>query len=218
MCTALVWFRRDLRVHDHPALSSALREHERVVPVFVLDPVLLHGRFASQARTDFMLGCLAALDGELRERGVALVVREGRPEQVLVALAAESGAEAVLWTSDVSPHARSRDRRVSEALAQAGVSPQPRGGNYIADVSRLRTQGGDPYHVFSPFFRAWSHAGRRAVERAPRALPPLPEGLDPGRLPGDASELGVDAGQPLREPIVAPGEPAARRRAHPLAW
>ena len=53
--TALVWFRRDLRVHDHPALRAALDAHERVVPVFCLDDRLLHGRHASGPRTQFLL-------------------------------------------------------------------------------------------------------------------------------------------------------------------
>ncbi|MDX6678148.1 MAG: deoxyribodipyrimidine photo-lyase, partial [Solirubrobacteraceae bacterium] len=83
--TALLWFRRDLRVADHPALTLAAREFKRVVPVFVLDDALLHGRFASSPRTAFMLGCLRALDEALRERGSGLVVRHGRPQSELVA-------------------------------------------------------------------------------------------------------------------------------------
>src|SRR3954449_1173171 len=90
--TALLWFRRDLRLHDHPALHEALADHERVIAVFCLDDRLLQGRFASGARTKFMLGCLRALDAELRERGSALVVRHGRPELELPRLARQGGA------------------------------------------------------------------------------------------------------------------------------
>src|SRR5688572_829164 len=116
MTTALLWFRRDLRLTDHPALTRAMRDFDRVVPVFVLDDALRNGRFSSAPREAFMLGCLRELDAGLRERGSGLVVREGRPEAVLADLAGEVGAEAVLWTSDVSPYARVRDRRVTEAL------------------------------------------------------------------------------------------------------
>src|SRR3954452_12927882 len=59
--TALLWYRRDLRVVDHPGLTFAVREYDRVVPVFVFDDALLHGRFASTPRTAFMLGCLRDL-------------------------------------------------------------------------------------------------------------------------------------------------------------
>src|SRR4051812_15195438 len=121
MTSALLWFRRDLRLADHPALTRALREHERVVPVFVLDDALLRGRFASATRTAFMLGCLRELDSELRSRGSGLIVRRGRPERELAELAREAGADAVLWTSDVAPYARARDARVTQALREAGV-------------------------------------------------------------------------------------------------
>ena len=103
MTTALLWYRRDLRLTDHPALTRALRDFERVVAVFVVDDALRRGRFASAPRETFMLGCLRALDAGLRARGSGLVVRAGRPERELVALAQEVGAEAVLWTSDVAP-------------------------------------------------------------------------------------------------------------------
>ncbi|MBV8991503.1 MAG: deoxyribodipyrimidine photo-lyase, partial [Solirubrobacterales bacterium] len=63
--TALLWLRRDLRVHDHPALHAALRDRDRVVPVFCLDRHLLGGRHASGPRTQFMLESLADLDASL---------------------------------------------------------------------------------------------------------------------------------------------------------
>ena len=118
--TAIVWLRRDLRLHDHPALWTAVHEHDRVLPLFVLDQRMLAGRFASGPRTAFMLGCLRELAGALEQRGGALCVREGRPEDVVPELASEIGAAAVFWTSDVSPFARRRDRAVTEALGAAG--------------------------------------------------------------------------------------------------
>ncbi|HVF77416.1 MAG TPA: deoxyribodipyrimidine photo-lyase [Solirubrobacteraceae bacterium] len=204
MSTALLWYRRDLRLTDHPALTRAVGEFDRVVPVFVLDDTLREGRFASAPREAFMLGCLRALDVALRRCGSGLVIRHGRPERELVALAEEAGAEAVLWTSDVSPYARARDERVAQALRGAGLKPLPQGGNYVVDVSRPRTQGGDPYSVFSPFHRLWRGIERRTVHRAPARLAPLPGGLRKGRLPAPPPGGG------LPEPHCEPGEPAAR--------
>src|SRR5688572_18581513 len=112
MSTAVVWFRRDLRVHDHPPLTTALREHDEVVPLFVLDDRLIGGRFASANRTQYLLDCLTALDGELRDRGARLVVRRGRFEDVLGDVVAETGAECVYAAGDASAYARARDRRV----------------------------------------------------------------------------------------------------------
>src|SRR5262245_47023756 len=153
--TEIVWFRRDLRVHDHPSLTAAARSADRVVPVFVLDDDLLKGRFASGPRTAFMLGCLKELRGALRDRGSNLAIRHGRPEKVLVELARETGASAVRFASDVSPFAMARDRRVEEALRDAGIEPIRHPGNFVADVGKPETQGGKPFSVFSPFHRAW---------------------------------------------------------------
>ena len=207
--TALLWLRRDLRVHDHPALTRAVREFERVVPVFVFDDALLHGRFASGPRTAFMLGCLRALDADLRERGSGLVVRHGRPEEQLVALASDAHAQAVLWTSDVAPYARARDRRVTAALEDAGIDAVPQSGGYVVDVSRPRTQAGSPFTMFTPFHRHWLALERRTVHRAPAQLAPLPATLAKGRLPS-LGTLGLADAASLPEPAFGPGEAPAR--------
>jgi deoxyribodipyrimidine photo-lyase len=82
-----MWFRRDLRLHDHPALHAARHGAERLVCVFCLDDALLGGRHASGPRTQFMLECLEALDESLRARGSRLFVRHGKPADELVKLA-----------------------------------------------------------------------------------------------------------------------------------
>jgi len=206
--TAIVWFRRDLRLHDHPALHAACAEHDRVIPLYVLDDKLLHGRYASPARARFMLGCLRALDEDLRALGSGLVVRHGAPEQEVVAVAQKTGARAVLWTSDVAPYARRRDSTVTEALRDADIDARPHGGGYLVDPSRPRTQGGKPYTVFTPFWRSIAEVERRPVYRAPTTLPSLPSSLRKGRIPS-AAELTIDNSE-VPEPVVEPGEAAAR--------
>jgi deoxyribodipyrimidine photo-lyase len=200
--SAIVWFRRDLRVHDHPALTAAHREADRIVPVFVLDPRLLEaGRFPSANRAWFMLSSLRELRGALRDRGGELYVRTGRPERELPALARETGADAVYFASDVSPFAMARDRRVEAALDGVEVRRQP--GNFVADVGVPRTGDGRPYTVFSPFWRAWRELPRRTVHGAPRELR-VPSGLASGRIPAAPAP---EAADPL-----TPGEAAARER------
>ena len=207
--TAIVWLRRDLRVHDHPALWQAAGEHDHVVPLFVLDERLLAGRFASGPRNAFLLGCLRELDAELERRGAGLCVVAGRPEVELPRLAARCGAHAVHWTSDVSAFARERDRRVSDELRATGVQARPHSGNYCADVSLPRTQGGKPYTVFTPFWRAWQQLDRRPVLPAPLALK-LPDGIDRGVIPG-APLLDSELPQPFCEPGEQAGRAAAER-------
>jgi deoxyribodipyrimidine photo-lyase len=145
--TAIVWLTRDLRQHDHPALRAALDRCERVLAVFCLDDRLLRGRNASGPRTPFMLECLA----ELRERlDGNLVVRHGRPERELVALARQAGAR-VYFTADSGPFARRRMARVSRALESAGVLPHAHPGLHaVDDLTALKTQKDKPYTVFNP--------------------------------------------------------------------
>jgi deoxyribodipyrimidine photo-lyase len=182
--TAIVWYRRDLRVHDHPALAAAVAAHDRVVPLFVLDPRFQHGRYASPRRIGYMRSALHALDAELQERGGRLFFREGDPREVVPALAEEVGAQTVLWTSDVSHAARERDAAVTRALGgrtSDGGRARPMPGNYIVDVSRIATQTGDPYTVFSPFHRTWQQAPRRPLHHAPAHVA-TPSALAKGRL------------------------------------
>jgi deoxyribodipyrimidine photo-lyase len=209
--TEIVWFRRDLRVHDHPALTAAARAAERVVPVFVLDEALLHGRFESGPRGRFLLGCLRALREALRERGADLVVRAGDPARELAALARETGAGRLRFASDVSGFAMARDRRVSEAMDEAGVEVVRHPGLFVADIGKARTKDGRPYAVFSPFSRTWERLERREVHGAPRKLA-LPPGVRAGELPS-AGALGLPDDVPNPFP---PGEPAGRERMH--AW
>jgi deoxyribodipyrimidine photo-lyase len=204
--TAIVWFRRDLRVHDHPGLHRAVAEHDHVIPAFVLDGALLHGRFPSGPRTAFLLASLRELDAALGERGGGLVVREGAPQKALVALAGETGARAVYLASDVSPYARARDGRVRDALRAAGVEPVHVPGNFAADVGRVTTKDGRPFTVFSPFHRAWREAERRPVLAAPDATP-LPTGVHRG-APPSLAQLGLE--RELEDFEREPGEAAGR--------
>jgi deoxyribodipyrimidine photo-lyase len=196
--TALLWYRRDLRVADHPALHAAL-DHERIVPVFCLDDRLLRGRHASGPRTQFLLECLRDLDRSLRERGSGLVIRRGRPERELARVAREVGATAVHASADAGPFAARRDAGVAGLVLHPGLG---------AVDEPLLTRAGKPYTVFTPFHRAWLATERRAVLPAPDRLPPLPSRLRKGRVPSLVA-LGLE--QEVAQPLPG-GEGPARER------
>lgn len=196
----VVWFRRDLRVADHPGLRAAA-DAGPVVCLFVLDPDLLARRHhRAPARLRFLRAGLEALDAELRARGSRLVVREGPPARVVPEVAAEGGARAVTWMREISPWGRDRDARVRAALARAGVSARETPGDLVVEPEDLSGRSGDGYRVFTPFSRVW------------RDLPlpahlPAPEGLDGPSLAGTG--LGL---LPAGEPPLEAGPDAARRR------
>src|SRR5262245_40174494 len=102
------WIRRDVRLADNQALAAGLARGGVVVPVFVRDSTLLASAAhrAAEKRLAFLHGGLRVLDAALRERGARLVVRSGRPADVLEHLVAETGADLVVAERDVSPYAR----------------------------------------------------------------------------------------------------------------
>jgi deoxyribodipyrimidine photo-lyase len=180
---ALLWFRRDLRVHDHPALRAALDTSDRIVPVFCLDDRLLHGRHASGSRTAFLLDCLTDLDQRLAARGARLVIRHGPAERELPALAAETGARDIHCTSDPGPYGTGQGDRARAALHQAGVRWHAHPGiSVLDDVCALRTTQDRPYTVFTPFYRKWAEAARRPVLDSPEQIA-LPAKVRHGRVP-----------------------------------
>jgi deoxyribodipyrimidine photo-lyase len=205
---AILWLRRDLRIHDHPALLAALDTGEPVVPVFCFDDGLLKGRHASGPRTQFLLECLADLDVSLRQRGNRLFVRHGRPERTLPELARELGGGSVHFSADVSPFARRRQEAVSRALRADGVAVESHPGLFAVDRLRdITTGSGDPYTVFTPFYRNWQGQPRRDVLGAPRQLPQPGPTVAAGALPG-LEDLGLE--QECPDPATG-GERVARR-------
>ena len=201
---AIVWFRRDLRLHDHPALHAALAAADVVVPAFVLDEQLLAGRWASANRAWFMRESLAALARELADRGAPMRILRGRPAESLPALAVSLGAAGVYATRDATPYGRRRDRAVAERLAAAGIGFHARPGLYVHEPDALAAAGGRPFGVYGAFRRAWDAAPRRRLLPAPDRIPGLPGPGDP------VPDLGQPSANPALMPV--PGEDAARQR------
>jgi deoxyribodipyrimidine photo-lyase len=153
---SIVWFRRDLRIDDHPALTHAGRDGREVVPLFVIDPAL--ARPSGAVRLAFMYRSLRSLDASL---GGTLVVRHGDPVDVVATVAAEAGASEVVVSRDYAPYGRRRDARVAERLARDGVAFAGKGSPYAVAPGTVVKDDGTPYAVFTPFSRAWIATGWR---------------------------------------------------------
>lgn len=214
MPPAVVWFRRDLRLADHPALAAAAHAagDDGVVGCFVVDDRLR--RASGPARAAFLAGCLEALD---RSMGAALVVRRGPPEAAVPALAAEVGAERVYVTADAAPYGRARDARVAEALARQGRSLAAVGTNYAVAPGRVTTAAGTGFRVFTAFRRAWEAEGWAAPSPAADVVW---LGAPSDAAPADVTD-GAGAARPrwwgdlpdaVPRGLPAPGEAAALGR------
>jgi deoxyribodipyrimidine photo-lyase len=208
----LVWFRRDLRLHDNPALSAACKECKEIVPLFVFDEPLLRQHVFGSACVGFMLGCLEDLRRSLAEQGITLVWRSGEPIDSLLRAAQEFGVDAVYWNRDYEPLAVTRDRTVMQRLAEQGRLVRTFKDHVVFEAEEVRGMTGDPFQRYSAYRDRWWTQWRSAAP-ALLPIPPIPSASPALKVPAwpTAPELGYDS-VPM---WIEPGERAARAR---LNW
>ena len=153
---ALVWFRRDLRDHDHAALSAALAGAQQVYCAFVFDSEILDALPARRdRRVHFIRESLVELDAALRAKGGGLIVRHGRATEEIPALAKELGVSAVFANRDYEPAAKQRDALVTGSLKSDGIEFHAFKDQAIFDGNEVLTQADKPFSVFTPYKNAW---------------------------------------------------------------
>jgi deoxyribodipyrimidine photo-lyase len=151
-----MWFRRDLRIGDNPALSEALDNAAdgTVLGLFVLDPALI--RSSGAPRLAALYGALRSLDEQLDGR---LVITTGTPEMVLPRVCRDVGAESVHCAADFGPYGLARDSSVAQALATLHVPLVRSGSAYAVMPGRILNGSGKPYQVYSAYYRTWREHG-----------------------------------------------------------
>jgi deoxyribodipyrimidine photo-lyase len=162
MDSALMWFRRDLRLDDNAALYYALKSSRRVHTCFVFDRTILDELLAeglrNDRRVDFIHRSLTELDRELRARGGALIVRHGAAADEILRLAEELHVEAVFANHDYEPYATKRDARVAESLRVGGRALHTFKDHVIFERDEVTSVAGKPFSVFTPYRNAWLKA------------------------------------------------------------
>jgi deoxyribodipyrimidine photo-lyase len=210
--TALVWFRRDLRLADNPALDRARSRHDRVVPVYIHDPEAEAPWQPGAASRWWLHHALNDLAERLDDRGVALVVRQGPAGDALEALIDETGAAAVYWNRLYEPALVERDSRIKSTLRDRDIDAESFRAAMLFEPWELLRDGDQPYRVFTPYWRRMQKDWR-AVSTAPEprelAGPSSrPESMaidDLGLLPEVRWDRKLEA-------AWTPGELAGRRR------
>jgi len=206
---SVMWFRRDLRLGDNPALLEAVAEGE-VVPLFVLDPALW--RPSGPTRRAYLGASLRALDASLRRLGGALTVVEGDPVRRVVDVARAAAAERVHVAADYGPYGHRRDGAVEQALAEHGTGLVRTGSPYAVAPGRLQNGSGLPYRVYTPFSRAWADHGWRAPVDRPPATARWVDAESLGSLAGGGPVAVPDAAPPDGLELPEAGEAAAHRK------
>jgi deoxyribodipyrimidine photo-lyase len=164
----VLWFRRDLRLADNPALLAAVDAARadgdgQVVPLFVVDPVLWNA--SGPVRQAYLVASLRALDASL---GGQLLLQHGNPAHLVPQVARAAGASSVHLAADFGPYGQRRDAAVEAALDVPFVRA---GSPYAVAPGRVTKPDGTPYRVFTPFWKAWVQHGWRAPAMAPADVP-----------------------------------------------
>lgn len=177
----VLWFRRDLRLNDNPALYHAAATGRPILPVFILDRD--PDRPAGAASLWWLDKSLRALDDSLRERGSRLILRRGDSLIQLQSLIEETGADAVFMNRLFEPAAFARDAEIAHELASAGVDCRGFNGSLLARPGAVLNGSDAPYKVFTPFMKALLAAAE------PPPPTPSPRRID---TPGSVQTESID--------------------------
>ena len=177
MKTVIWWIRRDLRLNHNPALQAALQTGLPVIPLFILDPVLLSKPPSN--RQNFLMSALRSLDQTLQSNDIPLIIRKGKPLQVLEKMAAENEIAAVYAEEDYSPYAISRDADIQKKLPLKLIT-----GLVLHHPEHTHKNDGSPYSTFTHFKNAWKALPQPAKPvHYDLKFPPIPSSVESLPLP-----------------------------------
>ncbi|KAF8014919.1 hypothetical protein BT93_H0655 [Corymbia citriodora subsp. variegata] len=219
---SVVWFRSDLRVHDNECLNAAHNESMSVLNVYCFDP-RDYGKSTSgfdktgPYRASFLLESVSDLRRSLRDRGSDLVVRVGRPEEVLAEMAKAVGAEAVYAHREVSRDEVKSEERIEAAMKEEGVEVKYFWGSTLFHVDDLPFKVEDMPTNYGGFKERVQGLEVRKTMAALDQLKGLPKrgDVEPGEMPS-LTDLGVNPsasmGQDGKAPSMVGGETEALQR------
>ena len=192
----IIWFRRDLRIGDHPALLAAMENSDEIVPLFILDKAQIAE--AGEKLLAYMGQSLRALDQSL---GNTLHIIEGDQVEVLKELIARYDVKEVHISAEYERYGAARDARVEAA----GIPLVRTGSPYAVAPGRVRKPSDDtPYKVYTPFYRAWRTHGYRSPAATPKNIK--------GPTPPAEYRAFPDFVMPHDVRVIEAGEAAALKR------
>lgn len=209
---SIVWFRQDLRLSDNPALSAALLRGAPVIPVYIWTPEE-EGAWAPGAASRWWLHqSLMKLSAALEHHGSRLIVRRDNSELALDTLIAETGAGAVLWNRRYEPEIIARDSTLKGNLRAGGLKTESFNGSLLFEPGAIRTSAGEPFRVFTPFWKVcMKHKPAASAGDAPPRIP-APEKWPHSLTVAEIHlEPAIDWAGGLRE-AWQPGEEGAREQ------
>lgn len=151
----MVWFRRDLRLHDHAALSAALNTGVPILPLFIFDEHTIDELPRKDARITHIHQTIAQLNSELKLYGSSLLAIKGKPELVFQELADTYNIQAVFLNRDYEPYAVQRDQKIEKVLSSKGIAVHTYKDQVIFEQQEVVKDDSKPYTVFTPYSKKW---------------------------------------------------------------
>lgn len=149
----IVWFRNDLRLHDNPALYAAIKQSERIIPIYIHAPQD-ESRWQTGAASRWWLHySLSSLARDLKHLGSRLILRAGNSREQLQQLVTETAASSVFATRCYTPDGIKRDNRVQQALHDMDIDFKLYNGNLLLEPDNIQNKSGQPFKVFTPYWR-----------------------------------------------------------------
>ena len=190
----LVWFRQDLRLSDNPALTAAYSSGHPIIPIYILDDNNAQEWKMGGASRWWLHHALKNLDKDLSDH---LVLEKGDAAKIISELIKKTGAKAIYWNRCYEPWRIKRDKEIKSKLEEDSIEVHSSNGSLLWEPWTIKNQSGQPYKVFTPYYR-------KGCLQAPPPRAPLPR---PSRLTyGDTKNIGVS----LDDLNLLPSKPAPR--------
>lgn len=164
------WFRRDLRLTDNIALHHASRASGQVIPAYILSTWKRRHDWTGPNRQEFLCGNLASLSKNLDAIGSRLILRAGTADEELEKLLLETGATALYANQDPDPFGKATESRVAVMCRKHGVEFLTFKDVTLHDPDEVLNGEGNPYRVFTPYFKNWFSQEKAAPFPAVKSL------------------------------------------------
>jgi deoxyribodipyrimidine photo-lyase len=153
---SVFWFRRDLRLEDNHGLYQALRGEWPVLPIFIFDPnILLKLNSKTDARVEFILSALQAIQDKLILNGASLKVIHSTPQEAYEELADQYDIQSIYCNHDYEKYASVRDESIHTWASQRGIKFSTFKDQVIFEKNEVLSGQNTPYTVFTPYSRKW---------------------------------------------------------------
>ncbi len=151
----MFWFRRDLRVDDNHGFYQALQGINKVIPIFIFDSNILNKLDKKDARIEFILLALGAIDSAMKRNRCTVGIYHGTPKVILNELIEKWPISKVVCNEDYEPYATKRDKEIKKFLSQKGIIFEQYKDQVIFQKNDVIKDDGNPYKVYTPYSKKW---------------------------------------------------------------